>query len=321
MKNYTKQLPNSRAVAVVLSWLRACNIAYTVDKDNNILVQGVHGPVKVNLHTDNNVAPDAFNVPATAILDTDIPAAIKTFQKITEVAGYGTPSPVDRGDAPTKKLNYKKTDEFELVAFRHREFRAAPNPNDAEILKYKKIYESFAHNFYKKNMQLCGLMGYTAEDISTYCKVWTVNFLHKYAIHNPSYDDNEKLLVCHLKQRLPELASLLRRKAPNIGGCPEYLALVGEESPDVEGPDESWRERNQKIFNKSYASRRKEAKALLEDSLSKLPHDQMVGLLRDAAENRKIEFDARKEATKRLTTHTEACDLCRVAKVEEKTAG
>lgn len=321
MSNFTKQLPNARAVSVVDSWLNACNIPHEIDNANIITIQGKDGThTKVNLYTGGDFMEGAINGSAARLTDTDIAKAIGAFQIITNIAGYGKPVPVDRGSAPTRKLNYKKAEEFELVAFRHKEFRAAPNPKDEEILKYKRIYESLSQVFYRKNLRLCQSMSYDAKDIETYCKVWTVNFLHKYKVHNPTEDDNEKLLVRHLMQRLPELASLLQRKGRNVKGDsdPDAVLLASAEVP-AEPPDEAWLERNKKIHNSSYSSRQKEARTILDDALSKLPHSTMVGLLESTAANTHAEPDARKEAAKRLKTHTAQCDTCLgAAQVNEK---
>jgi hypothetical protein len=313
MSKFTKQLPNSRAVCVLSSWLTACQVPHTVANDNIVTI---NNNVKVNVHADGTKKQDAVNVAANDLLDKDIPKAIQTFQNITEAAGFGRPTPVDRGPMPTKKLGYRKAEEFEYVAFRHREFRAAPNPDEFEFKKYEPIIKNLARSFHRKNYRLCELMGYTGEDIAQYCRVWTTNFLHKYAVHNPTEDDNEKLLVCHLMQRLPELAVLLKRRAANVKGSPDYAELVCEASGS-EDPDPEWLERNREIYNKSYACRRKEAKSILETSLSKLPHDAMVALLKEAVDNTHIEADARKEAGKRLKAHVATCSLCDNGRAKE----
>jgi hypothetical protein len=315
MSKFTKQLPNSRAVCVMSSWLTSCQIPHEVDLRNIITIKG-EKPLKVNLHMDNNLIEDGLNVQADALLVKDTLGAINAFQHITETAGFGRPMPVDRGPMPTRKLGYRKAEEFEYVAFRHKEFRAAPNPDESEIKKYLPIIKNLSKSFYRKNTNLCELMGYKADDIETYCKVWTINFLHKYAVHNPTDNDNEKLLVSHLTQRLPELAVLLKRRAPSIKGSPEYVALM-EEDRGSEAPDAEWLDRNQKIYNKSYTCRRNEAKNILDTSLSALSHDRMVGLLSEASGNTAIEPDARKEASKRLKAHSAVCDLCRTAQVNE----
>src|SRR5512133_2889804 len=157
MSKFTKQLPNARAVSVLSSWLKACNVPFSVNNDNTVTIDK---KLKVNLQIDSESKKDAVNIPAKDILNPNIPKAISAFQRITDMAGYGRPVPIDRGPIPTKKLGYKNTEEFEYVAFRHREFRAAPNPDSKELLKYEPIIKNLSKSFYRKNFRLCDLMGY-----------------------------------------------------------------------------------------------------------------------------------------------------------------
>ena len=56
---------------------------------------------------------------------------------------------------------------------------------------------------------------------------------------------------------------------------------------------------------------KKKAADLLGTKLNKLDHDQMVELLLTAANNKHIDFQAQKEASKRIHAHSLICDKCK----------
>lgn len=130
-----------------------------------------------------------------------------------------------RGPQPNMKLHY--SDNFELVAMRHRDFRRSPNPTPEKLRSFKPVAEKVAQRFLSLNRDLCLLHGYDHGDLMTYALVWTTNFLGLYARdgHSRHSDENAKLLCVHLKQRFAELRTLMFKKGRNCFPDAEQLAI------------------------------------------------------------------------------------------------
>ena len=177
-RSHLKEAPTARALSQALSWCRAVGINCRPDpsiNSNLILTKKDGGEMQVELGMGSPMlqgAQEHLVVLAKELASPKAPIALKAFHEITRAAGYGTPAPVDRGVAPAKRILH--CDDFELVGFRHREFRRAPNPDPAELAKYEPIMRKICYQFINKNQEMCRRNCLMVEDLMTYAQVYTL---------------------------------------------------------------------------------------------------------------------------------------------------
>lgn len=313
MKTYRVKPKNSHAVCVLGSWLRNCNVPYSIqyESDCDIIVQGLTCDIKICVFA--GILPGNthdITIMASDITGKDRTLAFRNFHYITEAAGYGSPIPVDRGAGLNKKPIYHE--DFELVAMRHTQFRTAPNPKPEHLKGYRPIVENTASSFLRNNQAICTINLLELDDLLTYAMTWTINYIGHWEIPYPSYsNENPAKLRAYLQQCFVEFRGLLLKKSKNchpskatieaVGQMPIVLSPYEEELDITEPPEED---------PKDVLARRKNADILLSHYLADLPHDRMLELLTEASENLEIDPDAADEAYKRLLKHQKTCGIC-----------
>lgn len=220
IKTYKTPAKNARALIQVSAWLKAvgievkpseapgCDLAVTHKAGNQVDVAVVTSYDHVPLFGDGLV------VLANELTSQHTATAHRAFHMITVAAGYGTPNPVaGRGAEPSRKLRYD--DNFELVSMRHREFRRVPNPEAKDITAYNKVVYKAIKRFMGINAVICRRNGVEFEDLRSYARVWTCNYLGLFKVANPTENDNERKLYAYLNQRFTEMAGMLVKKERN----------------------------------------------------------------------------------------------------------
>lgn len=218
-KLYVPSAKNHIAVTIVRSWLTACGIPH--DRGSR---QGVDLVVKSKNGKSFDVSVVKGTVPPADTLVIAAPdltgkrsRAFSAFHRITIAAGYGEPIPVDRQEDPTKangevfRPRFNEA-EFDLVAFRHREFRKCPNPTPQEWRDYMSVIEVAIRRFYSTNYTLLKQQGMELQDLTSYAMVWAVNYIKLYVDSEKDLEQNRKLMHAHLKQRFAEFRALLYKK-------------------------------------------------------------------------------------------------------------
>lgn len=255
------------------------------------------------------------------------------FHQITECAGYGRPSIVDRGKAPEGKLNY--VEHFDLIVMRHCEFRRVPNPSPEVFKSYQRTLNTVTRHFYQTNWEFCMAVGLELDDLMTYAMVWTCNFHGQYELSEDRARnaDNQKLLYRHLQQRFTELRRTYRKRAKNVvvdydtaavslydrpftpsvdfeaetaAACAESMAT--EKETELELAAKRKKKAEPEIDPKL---RRRQAQRRLTEKMAELPHDALIERLRDAFTNFALAPEVRDEALRQLKKHAKKCETCK----------
>jgi hypothetical protein len=286
---------NSQAVSLLRTWLDACSIPYD--------------------STDSSIAlypnSDLPGVPATfdphAIMSTDMTVAMGEFHKITKEAGYGEPTPVNRGEAPLKKRIFKDN---LLARWRHSEMRTVPNATTEELKLYSPVSKREANIFYSRNRYMCSLMGYDLNVAQNDALIWTNTFLGRYKIRreDPEMEEseNKKLLTNYLRQRFTEIANGLVREQRNVmpgGAYTAHIRDYGEE------PSAEWKSEHDEIGFKSPPLRKAKVKEILNQNFARMGHEDMVETLTTTSKDHPC-IDTRHAAAKYLRDHVASCNLC-----------
>jgi hypothetical protein len=357
---------NSQSLSVLTSWLAAAGIEYTLPLDES----GVDLRVQKKDHQDAHLnvavqvdllasAPENIDtiVLVDEVLSLNREQAFAAFHSITEPAGYGRPVPVYRGEDPKNAQGKKiKTYDFDLLVFRHCEFRNAPNLPPEILGKYKNVMLAACRTFYRRNPKVCRRLGYELEDLMTPAMVWTHSFHHKYRNVKGSDNDNRRNLAAHLNQRFfNSLTQIHRREASalpdeqTVNICstgdvfgehvqkPEDACMTKtEERASRSLTNAEWLktltpeerknlspfqrlilqtiEKKEREAEEARAAKEAEPKPRLTDLLSKLPHNDMVYKLDEVTKNPSCDYEARREAGKRLELHQKDCTTCIEAK-------
>lgn len=261
--------------------------------------------------------------------------------------------PIDRGPVPYTKA--RRNDEFDLVAFRHMEFRRVENPDPARLKFYEKTIAATSASFFRKCKNLCMDSMIEVEDLKSYARVWTCNYIGLYELAEDTGDQNLKLLRTYLSQRFNELRNLLWKRGKNIFvhydeahiafcGTP-YNAQTrpgtseaGEEETKnyklsnysnrlgtwfstsettSDEVDEDYIIKHRGYTSNSVQKRKENASKRLHEELNKLDHDKMIELLTEAKENLRIHPDAQKQAGEKLKEHAETCEKCKSLAIKE----
>lgn len=346
VKSYEKEQKNARALCQASSWLEAVGIDHRRSQTPGldlILVKADGSEVEVKVAAsaeEPRPASEHVFVVAADVTSRHLEVALKTFHVMTEAAGFGSPMPVDRGQAPEAKLHYG--DNFELVSMRHNEFRRVPNPETGHLLQYKPVMEKACYRFVNMNPDTCRRHCLQIEDLMTYAMVWTTNYIGLYEVANPTNNDNERKLSRHLKQRFSEFADMIRKKERNCipsadaasvamagvpvraviqsdagdgdGGCHYELAVDPFTEEEI---DSDYVRRHNELGNLEDAvGRRSAAATVLAKNLNKLPHDRLLEVLQGAADNQALCPDTKAEAARQLRLHRRNCETCSGVKIE-----
>jgi hypothetical protein len=340
-----------RALNTVKSWMAACRISFRTGRwpEADLVVTNAAGQeVGVSVVIKGSpVAEGSLVVNGSDITHRALKVALEAFASLQQALGFEPKLPVDRGAIPERR---PYGDDFDLVVWRHTEFRRSPNPDRQKLEKYKSTAEKASWKFYRSNQRLCADHMLQVEDlIFGYALVWTTNYIALYEIpaERALQNDNERLLYTYLTQRFAEFRTSLNRKGRNelpvldaafigLRGRPydysnktswltERDEAVQQTRPmldvdDTDDEDEDYVARHRELDVSSPNARRASATQLLETQLASLPHDEMVSLLTAASENGRIHVDARKEAGRRLRAHVQSCCACTgtVVQVEDE---
>lgn len=218
-KSYTPSAKNHTAVTIARSWLTACGIPYERGHRSGVdlVVKASNGSsFDVAIIKDTTPPGGCIVVPA-AEMTGKRSRAFAAFHRITAAAGYGLPIPVDRQEDPVGadgKVFRPRFDEaeFDLVAFRHREFRKCPNPSPEEWKDYMSVIEVAIKRFYSTNYTFLKQQGMELQDLTSFAMVWATNYIKLYQDSTKDLVQNRKLMHAHLKQRFSEFRTLLYKK-------------------------------------------------------------------------------------------------------------
>jgi hypothetical protein len=218
-RNYIPSAKNHTAVTITRSWLTACGIPH--DKGGrsgvDLVVKASNGSsFDVAIIKDTTPPSGCIVVPASELTGKRS-RAFAAFHRITSAAGYGLPIPVDRQEdpiGPDGKPFRPRFDEaeFDLVAFRHREFRKCPDPSPEEWKDYMSVIEVAIKRFYTTNYTFLKQNGMELQDLTSFAMVWATNYIKLYQDSTKDIIQNRKLMHAHLKQRFSEFRTLLYKK-------------------------------------------------------------------------------------------------------------
>jgi hypothetical protein len=240
--DYCVQKKNATAVNVLRAWLNAAKIpnapSETSGFDISVERRG-GGALEVAVVFSATTSSDGVVILAKDILSKSPKTYLKAFWLVTVAAGYESPLPLDRGaglpsvDGKQKRLHY--SDEDFLVTIRHREFRCSPDPPDDRWSKYRVVIEQAAWRFLKYQYEICARHGLEIQDLISYARCWTVNFVSQYETPTPVRDDNERKLVKYLQQRfMGSFLPVLQKKERSIMPSPSIVQMLSlnDECPD-----------------------------------------------------------------------------------------
>lgn len=296
----------------IKSWLGAVGIPAHVDRLNKTLHVTDSAGNCVVIETDLHGHSSAICVNPKDYTSRNLQRGLDAFRGLQVALGYEPKLPVDRGPAFEGKAHYSNN--FELVAMRHTDFRRCPNPPPGKLESYGTVIETASRKFFRTNSVKCqdNLLG--IGDLRTYAQLWTCEYIT--LMEDPTLDqrENERYLYKFLSQRFTEFRKVLDKKNRNVlpmlddafislhGRTYDYAnkaswyAADAEEDPSEVVADEQDEEQPEG--------------PTLDEQLSAMGHDQMVAALKAAVENDRIHLDARREASKRLQAHAMKCDDC-----------
>lgn len=328
---------NARALSLLKSWLRTLGISYEVGVSPGVdLVVSAKDGRRVQVQVNCGESPAVAGVVVIAggvLTGRKIQAGLDLFAGFVTSLGYEPKTPVNRGELPSKKLDY--TDHFEEVSMRHTELRRCPNPSAADLERYEDVMKKATWNFLRSFGRFCSDNMLEFGDLFTHAQVWTVIYLGYYEVpeHAVTANNNEKKLYTYLTQRFLEFLSISEKKGRNIFATLD-VAAIGQRGEaydysdkaswttdddtvfhqlDVTGNediDEAYVARNCRLDLRTPNTRRASATALLEAQLTALPHGDLIEVLTEASENKRIHPDAQREAASRLFDHRQTCLVC-----------
>jgi len=268
----------TKAFCQLRSWLESTNIPYTSD-GYTITIKTTKGEsllIKIEETSENGIKVDV-----DTINNKDIKKALSQFYHITELAGYGSPYPLIRGEHV--KGSYRKTPE--LVSFRHNEFRRVGNPPTHKILEYKKVYTLAVSHFAGTNFYNCKNLGIEKEDLETHAKVWTCNYIGLYEVQDPAPNENEKRLYSYIQQRLYNHLKIMLTKQKNCGS-----RIQTEEQEFFPMQDVDEQPQPKAVATKA-----------LKERFNNLPVETKISMLNEVLEDPFIQEDTKKAAIRKLT--------------------
>lgn len=215
---------------VLKSYLAACEIPFDINGETVQIITKDKGVLEVTLGADTKLLSNSIIVGSKEIVSPVAAVYLKALHTVTKAAGYESPVPVNRGEAPSNRINYK--DDFEQVYLRHSVFRRSPNPRDSSVLdKYNKTVSNTAARAFKRYRWILEPMGFGVEDLISIGQVHAITFIHYYAASENTVE-NIKLLTQYLKQRYSELAKLCHKKAVNSTCLPQTLKTLPANEED-----------------------------------------------------------------------------------------
>lgn len=299
------------------NWLSAVGIDNEIEENNDLTVQDVdRNPIEVRLSMD----PIAEKAPAgmiildaKAITGRDLDRAKDIFKTFVESLGFEYLDPTGRPE-PSKVKIYAKND-FESVYLRHNDIRRSPNPDTNRLLFYKNVVDMVAKSVYNKNAIFWSMNQVDLDDLKSIAMTHVVSYIANYEVPDHMDKEDNNLRKCHsfLTQRLYFYKSMLQDKSKNCHTGKGNLYLFDAQDEI----DKEYIERHNSFSSKDKTIRRKEAKALLQQSLETMSHNDMIDTLNTASVSSYIHPDAAKLAQKILNEHYLECGAC-LAQESEK---
>lgn len=318
------------AMAVTSSWLKAVRIenATSVERLNSLMARHQNGAtVELFFQDEGESVPEgAIVVDVAGITSMKKTTAFVAFHKVTEALGYGSPIPVSRPEFDGGRASIEE--DPDLVVMRHAEYRLAPDLSPEDLAPYKKIIRNCTIGFYRRNTFLCDTMGHNIQSLELYATIWTCNYMHRHKRVHPRENENEKLLMTHLRQRFAGAAQIFQRvkrsvvphrELANIATYNDVHPVVSRLNDEV---DTDYVARHCQLNLKSDLTRRNSARALLKKLLSDMKHDDMVAILMEKVSDEEFCPDSRSYAARILRKHQTECACCAsMAQMNENLAG
>lgn len=318
-RSFKPQARNAQAIRTLFSWARATGIGCrkSLRAGCDAVLRCADGSeLEVALVMAVGEAPaDILAVLAKELASPKMDVALKAFHVLTEAAGHGSPTPVDRGVKPKVY-----GDDFFLIAARHTEFRRAPNLSAEQIATYTGVVQRGCRTFAARNGKLLALHGYEVQDLETFAWIWTHNFVHGSEVQTTG-DDNQRLLTKALRDQFffffTKLQLAQRAQFPDPDTV--HICLRGQifdENHDIEKYSSDPRldampAGVQEDSDEAAEARRRKAKAkILKQNLEALPHDTMIEKLKEQAESVQRDYSTRREARRLLLAHAKTCEMC-----------
>ncbi len=267
---------HSQAIHVLKSHLNAAKISYEADASVDLVVKGANGDVPVLLVEGDTVVVNGIcSVNINDIIAPQLNKVLESFHVLTEYAGYGRPTPVDRGASKSGRINYHE--QFEDVVLRHNIFRRSPNPAATELAQYAPIIKRVVWSTMSRFRPVFSSMGMTDADLTSIATVHTISFIHNYAYGDSN--QNAKLLSDFLLQRMAEVAKVTFRKARDCSCLPQSIKSTVTRH-NLEGNDDTLSQ----ILEFAEETTNPEADAEYEEGFYKLAVDGIVSRLEVVAD-------------------------------------
>lgn len=325
---------NARAVSLLKSWLRVLHISYQTGTVPGVdLVVWAQNGRLVSVHVR---VGGSRKVPrGTVILDgglmtgrgrIGIRPGLALFASFVSSLGYKPISPVSRGEAPEKRLCYQ--DNFEHIVMRHTDLRRVPNPPKEHLEAYMDVIHAVTTTFQRMNAQFCSDHMYEFGDLLSFSMGWTVTYIGLYEVpfEDVTDDNNERKLHAYIVQCFREFRATSDRKGRNIFASLDVASIgqhgevydygsklswqLAQDEEEYRQIDEAYVNRRCQLDLTDEKTRRASARQLLDKHLGALPHDKLVEVLGETAENTRMDPGACEEARKRLKTHWKGCGVC-----------
>lgn len=282
-----------RASTQLKSWLKAVGIPF-MDQNSYILVTKKDATQVPLCFTSDFIQDDRILINTNQIVNKKIQESLNFFLELQEKLGYEPKSPINRGPLPVGNSN-----DFNLVALRHHDLHKCPNPDPKKLKYYLPVINIAVDKFVRDNIRVLTDNSMDAEDVFSYANMWTINFIGLFELPARGDDQNKRLLMEYLKQRLCDFNQMLYRTQNMTHFLGDtYLANNGHsEEPDG--------------IEDELELGKKESAALLDAKLNDLGHDEMVQTLIGVIKNQYSQLDAQKEAYKRLKAHSLICAPCK----------
>ncbi len=316
---------NDRLVTLAV-WLEALGIPYT-RPSKELILKIKQGTTDIYLSIGLG-AMDGIGQGEGMEFDPDILSARNRrnqgwpiFQTYLKDLGFDVWDIFPRKESQKAKLS----NSFEDTNFRHHVFRNCINPSNEAMKQYESAVLPVVRRFYSYNREFCFKMGYHTEDLKQFALVWAVNFhntVRLIPVEGESLaNDNLKLLLGYVKQRISDLAFNFKKKGRNIftAGVEDLFPPEGsaEWEPDT-FPQEEQEEvkRSKSVYDPTKAEprdlflarRRSKNSKKFKEMLAMLPHDYLISALVTAKMNE--EGLTQRLAINLLQKHTKNCEQC-----------
>lgn len=228
VKEPPKKDPEAQGAHMLKSYLSALRIPHSNGKKpNEVVVTGKKGS---QITVVVGEGEGRVKLDPAVITSFELTKALSALHAVTTVAGYGKPSPLNRGAAPDGRISFN--DNFEDVYLRHSAFRRSPNLSAEKMEPYMATIKSQARKALWR-WRVFPAIGFGEEDLITAGMVYTTSFIHHYA-YAADHIDNIKLLTDYLKQRFGEMAKICNKKALNATCLPQAVQPNSIRSGDEE---------------------------------------------------------------------------------------